>query len=66
MEKQEQSQSTEPLNAVCLYVTGFGKFADILENPSSHLVRALPELFRKSNLPNHATIVHSEIVTVSI
>ena len=48
------------------YVTGFGKFANILENPTTHLVRSLPKLIRQSQLPIHTKLDHSEIVTVSI
>ena len=51
---------------VCFYVTGFGKFANILENPSTHLVKALPRLFKQSNLVGRAHLAHTEIVTVSI
>ena len=45
-------------------MTGFGKFANILNNPSTYLVRALPKLLKKVNLPK-AKLVHSEVVTVS-
>lgn len=46
-------------------MTGFGKFANILNNPSTYLVRALPKLLNQKNLPN-VFLAHSEIVTVSI
>ena len=47
---------------VYFYITGFGKFANILENPSTHLVNALPRLL-KNQANTH--LAHSEIVTVS-
>ena len=49
------------------YVTGFGKFGNILENPSSIVVRDLPNILSQQSSegrPFH--LKHSEIVTVSI
>ena len=48
---------------VCFYVTGFGKFAHILENPSSFLVRALPAIL--GDCPG-VELSHHEVVTVSV
>ena len=44
-------------------MTGFGKFGNVLENPTTKIVRALPEM-----CPSGATweLKHTEIVTVSI
>ena len=44
-------------------MTGFGKFANILENPSTHLVKALPKLLEKAKINDK--LKHSEVVTVS-
>jgi len=47
------------------YVTGFGKFANILENPTTYLVRALPELL-KNNPQANVHLAHHEIVKVAV
>ena len=46
---------------VYFYITGFGKFFNIVTNPSSVLVNRLPELFEED-----WHLAHHEIVTVSI
>ena len=56
---------------VYFYVTGFGKFANILENPTSIMVRDLPELLRQQAENPEAPqqqfeLKHSQVVKVSI
>ena len=49
------------------YCTGFGKFGQILHNPTSKLIEALPALLNTSNENNRSLkLKHHEIITVAI
>ena len=51
-------------NSLNLYVTGFGKFADILENPTTYIVRELQRKYEAKEL--EVNIKYIKIVEVSI
>lgn len=57
--------SQAPPKEVVLFVTGFGKFGKIIDNPTTVLVKALPELL-KANPIEGLTLLHTEVVIVSI
>ena len=64
--EQELKVIEAPAGAICFfYITGFGKFANVLENPSSKLVELLPELLKRKALKN-VELAHCEVVTVAI
>ena len=49
------------------YCTGFGKFGNILTNPTSQLVQAMPQLLSKHPDNNKLfKLVHNEVVTVAM
>ena len=47
------------------YVTGFGKFGNVLENPTTYLIRDLPKLLYQNPNPQ-VSLRHHEIVKVAI
>ena len=52
---------------VYFYVTGFGKFGNILENPTTHLVKALPDLLKAAaEKTNKLELKSTEIVVVAM
>ena len=48
------------------YITGFGKFGNVLENPTSILVGKLPDLLTEPANASKFHLAHSEIVTTAI
>ena len=46
------------------WVTGFGKFGNILENPTTYLVKALPDILKQCAVEIH--LDHTEVIDVSI
>eukprot|EP00347_Sterkiella_histriomuscorum_P015285 403357607 len=48
-----------------LFVTGFGKFQKVSENPTTHLSRAIPSLLEQNQIEN-LTLNSTQVVTVSI
>ena len=57
----------EQRKKVFFYVTGFGKFGPILENPTTYLVRDLPSLIDQvSQQQRDWHLEHHEIVDVTI
>ena len=50
---------------VVLFFTGFGKFGKILENPTTHLSRALSKLLEASPIDG-VTLFQNYVITVSI
>ena len=50
---------------VVLFFTGFGKFGKVLENPTTHLSKAIDQLLHEN--PIEGVILHKKyVVTVSI
>jgi pyrrolidone-carboxylate peptidase len=48
-----------------LFVTGFGKFGKVLENPTTFLSKALPDLITEAKIEN-LNLHSTRVVTVSI
>jgi hypothetical protein len=62
----ETSTSSKNLKKrIVLFFTGFGKFGKVLENPTTHLSRALSDLL-KANPIDDLTLYQTYVVTVSI
>lgn len=58
------AQPKAKFNKVRLYVTGFGKFGDIIENPTTFLIKALPQILEKHPIKK-LELCEARIVTVS-
>jgi hypothetical protein len=50
---------------VILFFTGFGKFGKVLENPTTHLSRAIKDLLAQSPIED-LILLENYIITVSI
>ncbi|CDW85548.1 pyrrolidone-carboxylate peptidase-like isoform 1 [Stylonychia lemnae] len=50
---------------IVLFITGFDKFSNILENPTANLSRAIPQLLEKNQIEN-LTLAHNQVVKVAI
>ena len=51
---------------LCFYITGFGKFGKVIENPTSILVNKIKDLFLKCSFPPNITLEYSKVLEVSI
>ena len=61
---EKASVSKDPKRVV-LFFTGFGKFGKVLENPTTHLSKAIEQLLHDN--PIDGVILHNKyVVTVSI
>lgn len=60
-----ESASTKKQKRIVLFFTGFGKFGKVLENPTTHLSKAIKALLEEN--PIEGVELHQNfIVTVSI
>jgi hypothetical protein len=50
---------------VVLFVTGFGKFGKIIENPTTHISKSICQLLEDNPIPN-LTLEKNYVVTVAI
>ena len=47
--QENAATQQKPKPKVMFYITGFGKFGPVLENPTTKLVNALPQLLASSD-----------------
>jgi pyroglutamyl-peptidase len=57
-------ETTSP--RICFYITGFGKFGTVIENPTSILVNKIADLFKECAFPLNVTLEYSKVVEVTI
>ena len=61
----EDKPATQKTKRIVLFFTGFGKFGKVIENPTTHLSRALTKLLVESPIDG-VTLFKNYIITVSI
>ena len=65
--KRADGQDAAPKAKVFFYVTGFGKFCGVSENPTSIMVRDLPTILPLQNCDGKLfQLAHVEVLTVAI